>query len=130
MLTWEKMMWGFFNTFKGTGATDALAPLRQRYNGQHYNLLKFYFECSNLKYLTSLIDVPKLPNDPPSLIEASTPKLPKRPSPAESTPPAQPSPEPVIDFWSEQQAKQQRDASKEELIRSLQSKTKKKFKDI
>ena len=108
------MTWGFFNTFKGTGATDALAPLRQRYNGQHYNLLKFYFECSNLKYLTSLIDVPKLPNDPPSLIEASTPKLPKRPSPAESTPPAQPSPEPVIDFWSEQQAKQQREYEEEQ----------------
>ncbi|KAI9248285.1 I/LWEQ domain-containing protein [Phascolomyces articulosus] len=99
---------------KRTGATDALAPLRQRYNGQHYNLLKFYYECSNLKYLTSLIDVPKLPNDPPSLIEASTPKLPKRPTTAESTPPAQPSPEPVVDFWSEQQAKQQREYEEEQ----------------
>lgn len=39
---------------------DALDPLRQRYNQQHYNLRKFYYECSNLKYLTSLINVPKL----------------------------------------------------------------------
>lgn len=38
----------------------ALDPLKQRYNQQHYNLRKFYYECSNLKYLTSLINVPKL----------------------------------------------------------------------
>lgn len=39
---------------------DALEPLRERYAGQHYNLRKFYYECSNLKYLTGLINVPKL----------------------------------------------------------------------
>jgi hypothetical protein len=39
---------------------DALTPLRDRYEQQHYNLRKFYFECSNLKYLTGLINVPKL----------------------------------------------------------------------
>ena len=39
---------------------DALDPLRQRYNQQHHNLRKFYYECSNLRYLTSLINVPKL----------------------------------------------------------------------
>ncbi|CAJ0754592.1 10204_t:CDS:2, partial [Entrophospora sp. SA101] len=43
-----------------TDAVDALTPLRTRYNAQHYALLKFYYECSNLKYLTSLISVPKL----------------------------------------------------------------------
>ncbi|OAD78868.1 hypothetical protein PHYBLDRAFT_62370 [Phycomyces blakesleeanus NRRL 1555(-)] len=140
---------------KRTDAIDALEPLRQKFNAQHYNLLKFYYECSNLKYLTSLINVPKLPPDPPSLIDSNTPQLPKRPvaaiqyegggasSPA-PPPPVQPSPEPVIDFWSEQQAKQRReyedqqrpleqelgqvnsnsqlrDASKDELIRSLQN---------
>ncbi|KAI9311040.1 hypothetical protein BX666DRAFT_2000170 [Dichotomocladium elegans] len=102
---------------KRTGAVDALAPLRQRYNQQHYALLKFYYECSSLKYLTSLIDVPKLPNDPPSLLEdASTPRLPKRPAAAtaSSTPPPQPSPEPVVDFWSEQQAKQQKEYEDEQ----------------
>jgi hypothetical protein len=39
---------------------EALEPLRQRYNAQHYSLRKFYYECSNLKYLTGLINVPKL----------------------------------------------------------------------
>lgn len=44
-----------------TGAVEALEPVRQRYNAQHYNLRKFYYECSNLKFLTTLITVPKLP---------------------------------------------------------------------
>ncbi|KAI8146775.1 I/LWEQ domain-containing protein [Fennellomyces sp. T-0311] len=105
---------------KRTGATEALTPLRQRYNSQHYSLLRFYAECSNLKYLTSLIDVPKLPQDPPSLIEANTPKLPKRPAAESTPPPAQPSPEPVIDFWSEQQAKQQREYEDEQKRLALQ----------
>lgn len=95
----------------GTDSSEALAPLRQKFNTQHYALLKFYYECSNLKYLTSLINVPKLSPDPPSLIDASTPQLPKRPEVAriEAPPPAQASPEPVIDFWSEKQAQQQRE---------------------
>ena len=41
---------------------DMLAPLRQRYREQYSMLQKFYFECSNLRYLTSLITVPKLPS--------------------------------------------------------------------
>ena len=44
----------------GTNDTEALEPLRSRYSQQHYALRKFYYECSNLKYLTGLINVPKL----------------------------------------------------------------------
>ena len=44
----------------GTNDSDVLEPLRERYTSQHYNLRKFYYECSNLKYLTGLINVPKL----------------------------------------------------------------------
>lgn len=44
----------------GTNDMEALEPLRQRFNAQHYSLRKFYYECSNLKYLTGLINVPKL----------------------------------------------------------------------
>jgi len=43
-----------------TDAMDALEPLRGRYNQQHNSLRKFYYECANLKFLTSLINVPKL----------------------------------------------------------------------
>ena len=46
--------------YVGTDDHEALEPLRQRYSAQHYALRKFYYECSNLKYLTSLINVPKL----------------------------------------------------------------------
>jgi hypothetical protein len=44
----------------GTNGTQALEPLRERFTAQHYSLRKFYCECSNLKYLTGLINVPKL----------------------------------------------------------------------
>ena len=43
-----------------TDDVDALEPLRQRFKTQHYGLRKFYYECSNLRYLTGLINVPKL----------------------------------------------------------------------
>jgi signal transduction histidine kinase len=79
-----------------TGDVDALEPLRTRYNSQHHNLRKFYFECSNLKYLTGLINVPKLGADPPNLLDNSqTPELPKRPTTVKvpTPPPAAPSPD-------------------------------------
>lgn len=44
----------------GTNGIEALEPLRERFVAQHYSLRKFYYECSNLKYLTGLINVPKL----------------------------------------------------------------------
>lgn len=47
-------------SLSGTNDPEALEPLRQRFSSQHYALRKFYYECSNLKYLTSLINVPKL----------------------------------------------------------------------
>ena len=55
------------------GAEDVLEPLVTRYvpstyqivnirfNQQHRLLVSFYYECSNLRYLTSLISVPRLP---------------------------------------------------------------------
>jgi hypothetical protein len=36
-----------------------------RFNQQHRLLVNFYYECSNLRYLTSLISVPRLPQVPP-----------------------------------------------------------------
>eukprot|EP00158_Paraphelidium_tribonemae_P007637 Partr_v1_DN28308_c0_g1_i5_m78542 putative Huntingtin interacting protein 1 len=44
----------------------ALEPLRDRYVEQYRMLRQFYFECSNLRYLTSLITVPSLPATPPN----------------------------------------------------------------
>ncbi|KAF9214892.1 sla2 Src-like adaptor 2 [Podila verticillata] len=90
-----------------TNDPEGLILLRQRYNAQHYALIKFYYECSNLKYLTSLISVPKLPQDPPNLIGGDSPPLlpTRRPAtPVETprdTPPRTPR-TPDVD-WAEQQ---------------------------
>ncbi|CAL1694948.1 unnamed protein product [Somion occarium] len=77
---------------------EALEPLRQRFSAQHYALRKFYYECSNLKYLTSLINVPKLGQDPPNLLDSgSAPDLPARPATAaaaiKTPPPVAPTPD-------------------------------------
>lgn len=69
-------------TFLALGDDDAIEPLRKRYDTQHYRLVKFYYECSNLRYLTSLITVPKLPQEPPNLLseDDAPPALPQRPT--------------------------------------------------
>ena len=79
--------------------------------------MKFYYECSNLRYLTSLISVPKLAQDPPSLLaeDEERPALPQRPKnepPKQPSPPlpkavAAPEPEPINNFWEDEQRKQQ-----------------------
>ncbi|KAL8697126.1 MAG: hypothetical protein Q9224_002457, partial [Gallowayella concinna] len=104
-----------------TGDDDALSPLRGRYDTQHYRLLKFYYECSNLRYLTSLITVPKLPQEPPNLLaeDEDRPALPRRPArdletreesaptPPPPPPAAAPDPEPMNEFWKDDQRRQQ-----------------------
>lgn len=73
-----------------TDAMDALEPLRGRFNTQHFSLRRFYYECANLKYLTSLINVPKLNHDPPNLFDSPDgPDLPPRKAP--TPPPSGPS---------------------------------------
>lgn len=97
-----------------------MEPLRGRYDTQHYRLLKFYYECSNLRYLTSLITVPKLPQEPPNLLaeDDERPALPRRPTreiekPKEKEPTptpiraAAPDPEPINEFWKNEQKRQQ-----------------------
>ena len=98
------------------GDDEALSPLRGRYDAQHYRLVRFYYECSNLRYLTSLITVPKLPQDPPSLLseDESAPALPARPKneaatkPRDTPPPTQSTdPEPINEFWKNEQQRAQ-----------------------
>lgn len=123
------------NFHLATGDDDALEPLRGRYNNQHYRLLKFYYECSNLRYLTSLITVPKLPQEPPNLLDMDEdrPALPERPvteievrddptptaTPTPSSVSAAPDPEPINEFWNNQQRRQQEEYDAEQ--RKLQA---------
>ncbi|PGH26678.1 hypothetical protein AJ80_01624 [Polytolypa hystricis UAMH7299] len=106
-----------------TGDDEALEPLRGRYDAQHYRLVRFYYECSNLRYLTSLITVPKLPQQPPNLLseDEERPALPKRPAKEverEPTPPpkaiAALEPEPINDFWSTEAKRQQEEYESEQ----------------
>lgn len=106
-----------------TGDDDALEPLRTRYDGQHFRLVKFYYECSNLRYLTSLITVPKLPQDPPNLLaedDEEKPALPKRPAKEIEKPPSPvakngtPDPKDMEDFWSREAARQQEEYEAEQ----------------
>jgi len=100
-----------------TGDDDALEPLRTRYDGQHYRLVKFYYECSNLRYLTNLITVPKLPQEPPSLLadDEEKPALPRRPVKEIEKPPSPvvfaknstPDPSDMQDFWTKEAQRQQ-----------------------
>ena len=114
-------------TRPATGDEEALEPLRGRYDTQHYRLLKFYYECSNLRYLTSLITVPKLPQEPPNLLsedDETRPALPRRPirevekkeEPAVTPPPpaAAPDPEPINEFWKNEQRRQQEEYDAEQ----------------
>lgn len=123
------------NFHLATGDDEALEPLRGRYNNQHYRLLKFYYECSNLRYLTSLITVPKLPQEPPNLLDMDEdrPALPQRPvteieikeastptaTPTPTSVSAAPDPEPINEFWNNQQRRQQEEYDAEQ--RKLQA---------
>lgn len=105
-----------------TGDAEALEPLRGRYDSQHYRLVRFYYECSNLRYLTSLITIPKLPQDPPNLLaeDDDRPALPRRPAKEverEPTPPAKitpAEPEPINDFWTNEAKRQQEEFEAEQ----------------
>ncbi|KAF8481976.1 cytoskeleton assembly control protein [Russula ochroleuca] len=100
-----KESWGIYRfitsmlraMYRRTNDMEALEPLRQRYNAQHYSLRKFYYECSNLKYLTGLINVPKLGQEPPNLFDnEGAPDLPARPTTAAKSPTPPPA-EPAAD---------------------------------
>nr|BAX02938.1 transmembrane actin-binding protein [Zygosaccharomyces rouxii] len=65
------------------GDTEALDAILARHDSQHDRLFEFYADCSSIKYLTSLITLPKLPSEPPKFnVERSpTPSSPVEPKP-------------------------------------------------
>ncbi|CCF56243.1 hypothetical protein KAFR_0A08090 [Kazachstania africana CBS 2517] len=46
---------------------EALQPLKDRYESQHARLFEFYADCSSIKYLTTLVTIPKLPTEAPDV---------------------------------------------------------------
>ncbi|GAB1196040.1 hypothetical protein APSETT444_005306 [Aspergillus pseudonomiae] len=116
----QKLIFSHFQS--ATGDAEALEPLRGRYDAQHFRLVRFYYECSNLRYLTSLITIPKLPQNPPNLLadDDERPALPRRPAKEveqEPTPPpkaAPADPEPINDFWTTEAKRQQEEFEAEQ----------------
>ena len=107
-----------------TGDDDVLQPLRERYDAQHYRLVKFYYECSNLRYLTSLITIPKLPQDPPNLLseDENGPALPARPKqeieqpPSPAKAPKNDGPDEISEFWKNELERQNREYEEQQRV--------------
>lgn len=97
--------------YQQLGEDELLQALFERYDSQFFALRDFYTDCHSIKFLTSLIQIPKLPGNPPSLkvtdlgqaIEPPAPALPQRQvSEAMSVPPPQSPPPEVNQLHSQQ----------------------------
>lgn len=53
--------------YQQLGADEALTVLFDRFESQHFMLRDFYTDCHSIKFLTSLITIPRLPNSSPDL---------------------------------------------------------------
>ncbi|CAN6599630.1 protein Sla2p [Trichomonascus vanleenenianus] len=114
---------------QSTNDDDALEPLRTRYYSQYRRLRDFYYDCSSLKYLTSLVSIPNLPKEPPNLYgepgSDAPPALPKRPSEREEHSPAENArssgtPEPLNDWWGNAQQEYDSQQSQLEAMREAE----------
>lgn len=86
------------------GSMDVLAPLRDKFDQAHKRLYMFYNEAVNLRYLTSLITVPKLSPNPPKLYDERAPSLGRRlPEPEPEPEPPRPRDEALVDQFEDSQ---------------------------
>ena len=53
--------------YQQLGEDEALTVLFDRFESQHFMLRDFYTDCHSIKFLTSLITIPRLPNSVPDL---------------------------------------------------------------
>lgn len=126
--------------YQQLGADEALSILFERFDSQHFMLRDFYTDCHAIKFLTSLITIPRLSNNPPNLqitedgssapvsrprSVGSTPQLSAQPTSAFEPPPEAP---PAVDqifvqptgYFDQQQQEQQRIQQQLELQRQQQ----------
>ncbi|RLV89893.1 Endocytosis protein end4 [Spathaspora sp. JA1] len=123
--------------YQQLGADDALSGLVDRFESQHFMLRDFYTDCHSIKFLASLITIPRLPNSAPNLqitddgqaisrprsantTENSTPQLSAQPTSFE----APPNPPPEVDqqagYLYQQQQEQARIQNELEMQRQQQ----------
>lgn len=53
--------------YQQLGDDDAMSALFERFNSQHFILRDFYTDCQSIKFLTSLITIPRLGGNAPNL---------------------------------------------------------------
>lgn len=56
--------------YQQLGSDELLTALFERFNSQHFYLREFYADCQAIKFLTSLITIPKIPGSPPNLMQS------------------------------------------------------------
>eukprot|EP01117_Protostelium_nocturnum_P007541 TRINITY_DN26_c0_g1_i1.p1 TRINITY_DN26_c0_g1~~TRINITY_DN26_c0_g1_i1.p1 ORF type:complete len:1067 (+),score=443.10 TRINITY_DN26_c0_g1_i1:82-3282(+) len=77
---------------------DLLTFMIEQFYAQYITLKNFFYDCSGVKYVTSVIAVPTLPNDPPEFFGSRrVSKTTKKPEPEPAPKPAPaPAPAPVV----------------------------------
>lgn len=63
--------------YKSAASPEVLEPLRVKFIDQHERLYDFYAQCATIRYLSTLITIPKLPFDAPSLTDEDDENLPR-----------------------------------------------------
>ncbi|ODV77784.1 structural constituent of cytoskeleton [Suhomyces tanzawaensis NRRL Y-17324] len=53
--------------YQQLGSDEALAGLVERFESQHFMLRDFFTDCHGIKFLTSLVTIPRLANNPPNV---------------------------------------------------------------
>jgi myosin heavy subunit len=94
--------------YQQLGEDDALHGLFERFDSQHFMLRDFYTDCHGIKFLASLVSIPRLPSNPPNLNVTDDGKpISRAPSvPAEENFPSvapTPTPPPTVDRLASQQ---------------------------
>ena len=95
-----KFLTSLLTSLFGKTDPEPLLMLESRYRTQFFNLKRFYKDCRNLKYLTSLIAVPELPENPPVFYQ-------KKSSPQKSAQKVKQNPAPLVDDLFDNQNQRQ-----------------------
>lgn len=126
------------------GEDEALSILFERFDSQHFMLRDFYTDCHAIKFLTSLITIPRLSNNPPNLqvnedgqalpsrprsvANDSTPQLSSQPTSSYETPAEAPPPVDLI-FLQQTGIFDQHQEEQQQLQRELELKRQQQMQD-
>ncbi|ODQ44283.1 hypothetical protein PICMEDRAFT_74885 [Pichia membranifaciens NRRL Y-2026] len=67
--SWTSYLFNNSWLYRSSDSVEALEPLRAKFDEQHDRLCDFYAQCTAVRYLSTLITIPKLPFDAPTLAD-------------------------------------------------------------